>query len=255
MIPAGSNVFKTTDGFWDVLSGSPVTGVKGNSETYYRRGNVNITASNIGLGNVNNTSDADKPISTAMQTALNTKLATNGDSKSNTVTFTSSDVADGSATAWTTVTKLASGITHATFFARVSQMFKNVRYLYKMLGSTSISDIGDGTVTGALTTISDSLTLSGEREFHSVFSNKLLYSTVRASVTVMNISDYAVELVFVKASNATTGTGGEWVDITSDSLLSIVGNDTLMITSSSQYAAGSPAAIKVNIRPKTSIIP
>lgn len=156
-IPAGSNVYKTSDGFWDVLAGSPVTGVKGNAETSYRRGNVNITASNIGLGNVNNTSDANKPISTATQTALNGKLATNGDSKNNTVTFTSNDVADGSATSWTSVTALASGITHATFFQRVSQMFKNVRYLYKMLGTTNISSIGNGTVTGAISTLNSNL--------------------------------------------------------------------------------------------------
>lgn len=50
-----------------------VSGVKGDSETSYRTGNVNITKANIGLGNVNNTSDADKPISTATQTALNLK--------------------------------------------------------------------------------------------------------------------------------------------------------------------------------------
>lgn len=53
-----------------------IIGVKGSSETSYRTGNVNITATNIGLGNVNNTSDKDKPISTATQTALNGKQAT-----------------------------------------------------------------------------------------------------------------------------------------------------------------------------------
>lgn len=47
-----------------------ITGVKGNSETAYRTGNVNITKANIGLGNVDNTSDANKPISTAQQTAF-----------------------------------------------------------------------------------------------------------------------------------------------------------------------------------------
>lgn len=47
-----------------------ITGVKGNSETSYRTGNVNITKGNIGLGNVDNTSDANKPISTAQQTAF-----------------------------------------------------------------------------------------------------------------------------------------------------------------------------------------
>jgi hypothetical protein len=52
--PAGTNVYKTADGKWDCLAGTPVTGVKGNSESSYRRGNVNITAANIGLGNVGN---------------------------------------------------------------------------------------------------------------------------------------------------------------------------------------------------------
>lgn len=51
-----------------------VTGVKGNSESSYRTGNINITPTNIGLGNVNNTSDADKPISTAQQVAIDEKV-------------------------------------------------------------------------------------------------------------------------------------------------------------------------------------
>lgn len=37
-----------------------------------------VTKSQVGLGNVDNTSDADKPISTAMQTALNRKLDKSG---------------------------------------------------------------------------------------------------------------------------------------------------------------------------------
>lgn len=73
VVSLGSNVYKTTGGKWDVLAGSPVTGVKGNSESTYRRGNVNITKSNIGLGNVDNTSDANKPISSAQQAALDSK--------------------------------------------------------------------------------------------------------------------------------------------------------------------------------------
>lgn len=40
--------------YWAAESGS-VTGVKGNSESSYRTGQVNITAANIGLGNVENT--------------------------------------------------------------------------------------------------------------------------------------------------------------------------------------------------------
>lgn len=88
VVPLGSNVYKTVGEKWDVLAGSPVTGVKGNSESSYRRGNVNITKSNIGLGNVDNTSDANKPVSTAQQTALNAKQ----NKTDNTLTTTSKTV-------------------------------------------------------------------------------------------------------------------------------------------------------------------
>jgi hypothetical protein len=54
--------------------GEAITGVKGDSETSYRTGKVNITKDNIGLGNVDNTSDANKPVSTAQQTALDKKV-------------------------------------------------------------------------------------------------------------------------------------------------------------------------------------
>lgn len=47
-ISAGANVYKTADNKWDILAGTPVTGVKGNSESSYRKGNVNITPENIG---------------------------------------------------------------------------------------------------------------------------------------------------------------------------------------------------------------
>lgn len=56
-----------------ITGGGVVTGVKGDAESAYRLGNVNITKANIGLGNVDNTSDANKPVSTATQTALNAK--------------------------------------------------------------------------------------------------------------------------------------------------------------------------------------
>lgn len=39
-----------------------ITGVKGNSESSYRTGNVNITKANIGLSNVDNTADANKSV-------------------------------------------------------------------------------------------------------------------------------------------------------------------------------------------------
>ena len=56
--------------YWQALAkvpGSTVLGVKGNAETTYRTANVNLTAANIGLGNVNNTADSTKNVATANQ--------------------------------------------------------------------------------------------------------------------------------------------------------------------------------------------
>ena len=83
---------------------SGVSGVKGNKETVYRVGNVNITPENVGA------------------------LAENGDSKDNTVTYTSNDAT--TANAWTDVAVLATGEKHSSIFAKISTMFKNIRYIY-----------------------------------------------------------------------------------------------------------------------------
>ena len=53
-------------GSYNDLSNKPTipaaVAVKGNAETAYRTGNVNITPANMGLGNVNNTADKDKSV-------------------------------------------------------------------------------------------------------------------------------------------------------------------------------------------------
>lgn len=155
VMPIGTNVYKTSAGKWDCFAGSPVTGVKGANESTYRKGNVNITKANIGLGNVDNTSDANKPVSTPQQAALDLKLNKTGDSQNNTVAFTSEDATNP--TSWTDVAVLETGKKHSELFNKISTMFKNIRYLYKMLGTTNISSIGNGTVTGALDEINSNL--------------------------------------------------------------------------------------------------
>ena len=70
------------------------------------------------------------------------------DTNKNIISFTSKD--STSSTAWTNVSTLTSHETHSSLFNKISTMFKNVRYLYKLLGKTDISAIGDGTVTGIL---------------------------------------------------------------------------------------------------------
>ncbi len=64
--PAGSDVYYTQDGKWDVLGGQTVTGVKGSAEGNYRKGDVNVTKANIGLPNgVNVVRSTMQPSSTA----------------------------------------------------------------------------------------------------------------------------------------------------------------------------------------------
>lgn len=48
------NVQEALEAIKDIADNGGVTGVKGNAETTYRKGNVNITPTNIGLGNVTN---------------------------------------------------------------------------------------------------------------------------------------------------------------------------------------------------------
>lgn len=129
----GNNVIWTSEGKWDVTAGSGVTGIKGNKEKTYRQGNVNLTPEQIGA------------------------VAEDGDTSDTTVAFASSDTPDADASAWKSVATLTSGEKHSSLFAKISQMFKNVRYLYKMLGSTDISSISGGTVTGAISSHNEAL--------------------------------------------------------------------------------------------------
>lgn len=59
-------------------------------------GEVVLTKSNIGLGNVDNTSDANKPVSTAQQNALNLKVNKAGDTMTGALTITNSTGAGSS---------------------------------------------------------------------------------------------------------------------------------------------------------------
>lgn len=99
---SATNVQAALEEIAEVAATGGVTGVKGSAETAYRKGNVEITKANIGLGNVDNTSDADKPVSTAQQTELDKKvdktITVNGHALRENVTVTKSDVGLGNVT-------------------------------------------------------------------------------------------------------------------------------------------------------------
>lgn len=75
VIPAGSNVYLTTDGMWDVLAGTPVTGVKGNKAKIYERGNVNITPEDVGAVNEDG-GDASNTVVKFLAAASRSNIAT-----------------------------------------------------------------------------------------------------------------------------------------------------------------------------------
>jgi hypothetical protein len=89
-------------------------------------------------------------------------------SADSTNTFTSGDVADESASSWTTVAKLASGETTTSILGKISTMFKNIRYLYSRLGTTDISDTGT-TITAAIAALESGK--SSTSHTHSAFTS------------------------------------------------------------------------------------
>ena len=101
-----------------------------------------------------------------LEAVVDQKLDADGDSKNNTVTFTSSDAADSDvtkSTGWETVAPLTSGETHESFMTKFSKIVKNLRWIYKLLGTTDISAIGNGTITGGLSSLNDSLDGKSDR--------------------------------------------------------------------------------------------
>lgn len=151
---AGTNVYYTADGYWDCIAGTNVVGVKGAKEESYRQGNVNITPENIGAlpedGNALTATKATQDESgNNIAETYQTKI---GDTANNIISFSSGDSANP--TGWDDIVTVESGETHASLFRKFSLALKNLRYLYKMLGTTDISSVGDGTVTGVLSVVS-----------------------------------------------------------------------------------------------------
>jgi len=72
---------------------------------------------------------------------------------SSTGTFDGTSEDSTSPTSWTDVAVLATGETNGSIFTKISNMFKNIRYLYSKLGTTDISGVGN-TITAAISALS-----------------------------------------------------------------------------------------------------
>lgn len=78
-------------------------------------------------------------------------LPVDGDLKDTTVSFTSGD--DLNPTGWTAIGKIFSGAKLKDMLNGFSTGIKNLRFLYKLIGTTDISKIGDGTLTGIVSAL------------------------------------------------------------------------------------------------------
>ena len=104
----------------------------------------------------------------ALAADLTTEIANRkvADSKDNTVTYTSADdvsifnsgdLGGDSDYAWAPVAKIDSAEKHSVLFNKVSTMFKNVRTIAKLIGTTDISEVGDGTISNAISSLNSDL--------------------------------------------------------------------------------------------------
>jgi hypothetical protein len=127
---------------------------------YALTSNVSITATDLSLGNVNNTSDANKPISTAAQTALNLKL----------------NILDTTAMLaryinYADITGITPGMTADTivvlhnrkFYYMVNSMESYPNYYVKTGGNDALDGRSDATAWGTVSKVNGSTFLPGTR--------------------------------------------------------------------------------------------
>lgn len=202
-IPAGANIYKTSDGKWDVLAGTPVTGVKGCNETAYRRGNIDLTPDDIGLGNVDNTADIQKvvndfdlPDESTVVTEITDSLDVLTAKVETIIGGTESRPTNGSA---------------KDYLARLYKFFRTictyVRGLASKIGTTDISAIGGGTVTGAIASQNEALAniayyVNSKREHTPasivVISRPIAYEN---GVGEIDISSFEITPIIVISAN------------------------------------------------------
>lgn len=145
--------YRWTGSVYVEISAAPVTSVAG------KTGVVTLAKGDVGLGNVDNTSDANKPVSTATQTALNGKAAAthshaiadvtglqtalDGKQASGSYAAATHTHAAGDITSGTIATdRLGSGTANSTTFLRGDGS-------WAAAGSTNAADLTSGTLADA----------------------------------------------------------------------------------------------------------
>lgn len=134
------------------------------------------------------------------------------------VNFTSYDVsADEEPVLYSPVEKLTAREKISSLFSKVSKLASNTKYLIKVLGNTDISTIGDGTLTGAVSTLKDSIGTrvkndsAGIHGLHLSYENKNYSIQKNASPLIRVDNTYflpfapQLELITCNLNDLTTG--------------------------------------------------
>ncbi len=184
-------------------------------------GNVAVTASDVGLGSVNNTSDAGKPVSTAQQTAL--------DLKANLIspTFTGTVTLPASTSLTTPVLGSATGTSVALSGAITSSGTAGIGYVGSGVGgaitqsSTRSTGVTINKICGTITGNSTSLAASTSATF-VVTNNTValrdvvlvsLVSGATANTSIFTVSAVAAGSFSIRISNISTTTADTGVPI------------------------------------------
>lgn len=176
-----------------------------------------------------------------------------GDSKDNIVTFTSAD--DTTSDAWTDVDVLATGEKHSSLFAKISTMFKNIRYIYThFIKSENILDTLEeivantqsGKVAGALAV----------KELNSNLDNVLVWTRINNQAVIgsekVSIPSWAKEVqVSIDVNNEFRYTSIYPItSLTDESFICVVGSSFYKYNSVEEisYASVNISKKSVNMR-------
>lgn len=123
--------------------------------------------------------------------------------------FTSTDVADDSATSWTTVSPLSSGETTGSILNKISSMFSNIRYLYANSsgGSSTIINVTLNSSGWTLDSSSGYYTQSITSQGITNDSEIRIYGIIYPSGTTLDTKlaiDYAASLILGGTSTTNT---------------------------------------------------
>ena len=186
----------------------------------------------MALNNVDNTSDANKPVSTAQQAALDLKLDKTGDGKDVTATFTEAS----------TRANIGTGEKLSVIFGKIKKWFTDLKAL-------AFKDkVGDGDIDGAITDthISSASTWNGKYDKPSGGIPKSdLSSGVQAS---LDLADSSVQDVSGKADKVSNATSGNFAGLDSSGNLTDSGNNASDFATSAQGSKADSAiqGVKVN---------